>query len=235
MCTNADMAGTESCTICEELSGRKNTGLYYEWAKQAGYAAGSRILYEDRLFVVMPSLGPIAECHLLIVPKQHVCSYAVLEEEALHLAEKLIEKAVGYVRKKYGGCIVFEHGTTDEKIQSSASCTHAHMHIVSSSESILTQLMREKLEMKSIEKLTDLREEKVGYKTAYFYYREGMREAYLIKDTVHKSQYLRILLANAIGKPQRGDWKKNPGICAVEKMLKEIREDEEWNELYCSS
>lgn len=228
------MTYNEQCAICDELLDERTAGLYHEYARKNGSVPESRILYRNAKFAVMPSLGPLAECHLLVVPIQHVCSYSALDEKELCIAEEIIDNVAGFVRKKFGSSLIFEHGTMEAGMKGSASCVHAHMHIVSCPESICGPLIKDNLEMRRITKLSELKEQ-IKRKKPYFYYREGTGEAYLMDDTIQKSQYLRILIANILGNPQKGDWKKNHGIDELERMMKKIKENTEWNEFNRSS
>lgn len=123
------------CSICDEILNGDQAGLYYLYAKSLLNNVESRILYENEKFIVMPSLGPVAECHLLVLPKKHICSYAVWDQESLCEA------------------------------------------------------------------------------------------AYVMDDMIQKSQYIRFLIADILGKPDCGDWKKNPGILEVNKMILEMKKD----------
>jgi len=212
------------CSICDEIFNGDQAGLYYLYAKPFLNNIESRILYENEKFIVMPSLGPVAECHLLVFPKKHICSYAVLDWESLYEAEKLIKKISDIVRKKYGSSIVFEHGTLEEDMQSSASCIHAHMHIVSCSKSLYPLFKKDKLELRKIEKLHELTNQKQR-RRPYFFYQEKENVAYVMDDVIQKSQYIRLLIAEILGRPECGDWKKNPGVLKVNKMVLEIKEE----------
>lgn len=212
----------KSCSICDELHNNES-GLFYSNLRDKFRKMGikSRILYEDSQFVVMPSLGAISACHLLILPKQHVSSFALLDDDLLNLAEMVIQKVAEIIREKYGGCVVFEHGTLNDKMLSSASCNHAHMHIVSCSQSIISLMEKDGLVMREINKLSELRDQ-VKREKPYLYYFETNGQAFVMDDIIQTSQYMRILIANELGRREKGDWKSNFGISEVKQMILEM-------------
>lgn len=129
-----------NCSFCDELYHKVYDEELYPYIGELykRYGKKDRILYEDTQFVVVPSLGPISPCHLLVIPKQHVCSYALLDSNILDNAEKIINALEQVIRKNYGDSVVFEHGTLDTDMRSSNSHNHAHMHIVACNQSMLS-------------------------------------------------------------------------------------------------
>ncbi|MBR4082862.1 MAG: HIT domain-containing protein [Lachnospiraceae bacterium] len=219
----------EQCSICNEFNKKKIDDLYSLQMKEIYEACNvkSRILYEDELFWVIPSLGPVSECHLLILPKAHTYSFALLSEEQLIKAERLIKRICNIVNKVYGSSVVFEHGTLNEKMHSSASCNHAHMHVVSCDKSIIPFLEKDGLQLRRVGKLSELKEQlKRG--APYFYYSDNTLDSFIMDDTIQESQYMRILMANVLQAPEKGNWKTNFGcteiVAMIHKMKKEFNE-----------
>lgn len=206
------MKRCKQCAICREFFAKEGATLDYS-AQFLTEKTGSsiRILYEDDYFIVIPSLGPVSRCHLLVLPKKHVCSFALLEPEWIEMAEILIGKIVHTVEKEYGNIIVFEHGALSEEMEGSASCTHAHMHIVSCKYSILPFLKEDGLHLRSVTRLAEIREQKMREKP-YFYYCEEAEGAFIMDDIIRTSQYMRIKIADILGTPEKGNWKENAGI-----------------------
>lgn len=214
------------CSICSEFSNRNVCELWYPYLKELKYKydIDNRILCEGKMFAIIPSLGPVSSCHLLVVPKRHVCSYAMMSKKELDEAERLIVQLIKYVEKKYGNCMVFEHGTLAEDMKSSASCNHAHMHIVACEQSIISYLKKDGLILRPIERLSDIRLQERREK-AYFYYKESETSAYIMDDIVQKSQYMRMLFLKVQGKTEQWDWKKNYKIEIVNRMILEMKSE----------
>lgn len=42
-------------------------------------------------------------------------------------------------------------------------------------------------------------------------------------DTICRSQYLRILVADLMGTPEMGDWRRETGIAHVHRMINELK------------
>lgn len=212
----------KQCSICDELRNNR-AGLFYSNLRDEFNKLGikSRILYENSQFAVIPSLGAVSACHLLVLPKQHISSFALLDNELLNSADIIILKVSEIIRKKYGGCLVFEHGTLNDEMLSSASCNHAHMHLVSCSQSIISSMKNDGLVMRKINRLSELREQ-VKRKKPYLYYSETNEQAFVMDDTIQTSQYMRILIANKLGCGEKGDWKSNFGVSDIKRMILEM-------------
>lgn len=214
----------EQCAICREFFAKEKEALDYSARSLSEITgSGTRILYEDDYFIVIPSLGPVSHCHLLILPKKHVCSFALLEPEWIEMAEMLIGKIVHAAEKVFGKMIVFEHGVLSEEMEGSASCTHAHMHIVSCKYSILPFLKEDGLHLRNVARLAEIQEQRMRGKP-YFYYCEEAGRAFIMDDIIRTSQYMRIKIADILGVPEKGNWKENAGIEDMADMFLQIRD-----------
>ncbi|MGH7246007.1 MAG: HIT family protein [Candidatus Levyibacteriota bacterium] len=80
---------------------------------------GTKFLYQDEDVMVFPDIHPIKPIHLLIVPKEHITEFSVLDNDALwtkmrHITKKMIEEQ-GLSDKGYrlivngGGAQVIDH------------------------------------------------------------------------------------------------------------------------------
>ena len=113
------------CTFCGGQDDFDNAFLkLYESSE-----VESRIVYQDDIFVVVPTIGPIFKHHILILPKRHIERLSELD----HYELVALEKLVATLRCKLSDCgdsvIGFEHGSTSEK---GARCGiyHAHLHMM---------------------------------------------------------------------------------------------------------
>lgn len=114
----------KNCEFCKEIEGIK-TGSFHQIY---GKSAGSRIIYQDDLFFVVPTLGQLFKHSLLILPKNHLESLSELKNDELRNLQSVFTK-VKESLKKYGSVVGFEHGAK--------SCTkggcgiyHAHLHLI---------------------------------------------------------------------------------------------------------
>lgn len=113
-----------TCDFCKEIEGIKASSFYQIY----GNKAGSRIIYQDDSFFVVPTIGQLFKHSLLILPKNHVESLSELKNEELKSLQRVFKKLKESL-KKYGSIVGFEHGA---KSCTSGGCGiyHAHLHLV---------------------------------------------------------------------------------------------------------
>src|SRR3989442_10265909 len=87
-------------------------------------------LYESSGFVVIPSLGSLVKGWLLIVPKRHVISAAMLDEEAVAELGFITQRVAEILASHYGSAIVFEHGPSCVSREAGCGVDHAHVHML---------------------------------------------------------------------------------------------------------
>lgn len=111
------------CDFCKEIEHKSE----YKF-KQIYGDINSRIVGEDNLFVVLPTLGQLFRYSLLVLPKKHIETMAELTPDELVQLEHLLAK-IKNVLSDYGYVISFEHGA---KKTTGGSCGiyHAHIHIL---------------------------------------------------------------------------------------------------------
>ncbi len=200
----------KSCDICNEINNVKNnffTRNLLTFYKK--YNLETRIIYRNRNFFVIPSIGPVSPCHLLVCPIKHVCSFAQLDYSLLEEGEKFLNSIFQLVQNEYGYAIAFEHGETDKGVGSS-SCNHAHIHILAAQISLKDLLNQRGFRLERIETIKDLKA-KVNVGTPYFFIITNTGELWITEDTVCQSQYLRILCATELGE-KNGLWQNDIGI-----------------------
>jgi histidine triad (HIT) family protein len=99
--------GTGACTFC-------NRELTREY-----------VLYEGRDFYVIADYAPVADAHLLLIPREHYPHLAALPpglEEEFHALKARIGE---FVREHYGRVTYWENGVFGQSVP------HAHLHSLS--------------------------------------------------------------------------------------------------------
>lgn len=199
-----------SCDICNEINSNENnffTKSLLKYYKK--YDLETRIIYKNKNFFVMPSVGPISPCHLLVCPIKHVNSFAQLDYNILEEATEFLINILKLVHDEYGCVIAFEHGSSKEGI-SSSSCSHAHIHVLAAKIPL-----EEKLKQKGLylEKIESIKEIKSIFKnnTPYFLIIDNKGVLWVTEDEICRSQYLRILCAEELG-IKDGLWQNNIGV-----------------------
>ena len=113
-----------TCQFCSEIQGMGPTLFHDIYAS----VLPSRFVADHQHFVAFPTLGQLVPGSLLVIPKQHVETFAQLTStlrlEALHFTNELEARL-----QRYGHVFIFEHGAQSS---SSGGCGiyHAHLHLV---------------------------------------------------------------------------------------------------------
>jgi len=90
----------------------------------------NRILWEGDKFVLLPSIGSITPGYVLLMPRQHVRSFADLSSVELSTALDIAEQVRSIVSRRFGPTILAEHGPGQPGTRSAACCDHAHWHLI---------------------------------------------------------------------------------------------------------
>jgi diadenosine tetraphosphate (Ap4A) HIT family hydrolase len=119
---------SSECSFCGELHGR----VAPMHSLLVPGAPKSRILIETDHWSLFPSIGPLVPGHLLIVPREHVCSILSCPAPAITECLKLATDCAARLAAIYkSSVLVFEHGSVQEEPNYSGTCIkHAHLHIL---------------------------------------------------------------------------------------------------------
>lgn len=82
------------------------------------------IIAESAAFLLLASPCPLAEGHLVLVPRQHVPCYGALPDRLVAEFTRLKEEIAEFLAACYGEPALFEHGTPD------TASGHAELHAV---------------------------------------------------------------------------------------------------------
>ena len=111
--------------MCENGKGLKET---YNILYKKTY---NNCLLETENFYVVPDNYPVADYHILIIPKEHYMSYSTLEDNKSFELDAIV-KTISTITKS-SNFILFEHGSNNVKnIQKPCgnSLYHAHLHFI---------------------------------------------------------------------------------------------------------
>jgi diadenosine tetraphosphate (Ap4A) HIT family hydrolase len=180
------------CDFCNELRGDLSCAFHRIYAGDPD----TRVLFRSEKFAVIPSLGHILGGYLLVLPIRHFRAAGDLTGNYLDEFAAICERVGRTLKDQYGPCILFEHGTRSEGV-GGCGIYHAHMHAVPLSE-VPDPVEILKLRFPYAD-LTDL--------SSYLFYRDSDARFYLFDTGPLPSQYMRKLLADALGN-QDWDWRK---------------------------
>lgn len=185
------------CDFCDEFSG----GQENVYARR--YGPSSRLLI-DGPFRVLPTLGQLAEGHLLILPSGHLRALADLSYGRIQQMESLCRQVRLALTNVYGDCIFFEHGI---RSKGSGGCgiDHAHMHAVPVQADGVLNLLAKKFNGNRIGSLADVK----ALTSSYLFFESASTERHVfLVDSSLPSQYMRRLVAETIGKAD-WDWRRS--------------------------
>ncbi|MEW1735601.1 HIT domain-containing protein [Nocardia beijingensis] len=208
------------CTFCSEIQ----FGPEHPQSAYGGFANeahASRIIWEDDDLLVLPTIGPIAAGHTMILTREHYLSFAHVPEELAHRVEKVtadLSERIG----RFGSVILFEHGPMSEGALGGACTDHAHLHCLPIGDADIKARIDERLTGRRITSLADLSEQ-LQRNQAYVFYRSQRGESWVYDVTVDlPCQFLRRITAEAVGNAEQWDWMVCPRPEVVHQTLSEV-------------
>jgi diadenosine tetraphosphate (Ap4A) HIT family hydrolase len=193
------------CPFCAEFDG---DGLSI-FASMLGERLSSRVVYEDKDFIVMPPLGEFIEGGLLVLTREHMLSMAHLRSEQFDLLERLVSVIGEALRKHWGVApLVFEHGPAPLAGKGVCCVDHAHLNIFPAKVRVHPHLLeRRHKQVSGLADLAQLKKQEYGY--LFVQENDGTRHTYDGRDV--PTQLVRRIIATQLGIPERWHWREYPG------------------------
>src|SRR5580658_4727623 len=117
------------CYFCGQIAGRPDCDLIAQMLPGEKYVR--RVLCESESFAVIPSLGPLAEGHVLLCTREHLRSFAGLDPDCHSEYQAIKVRLRHELEAVYGkATLVFEHGMAIEGDRVPCTVDHAHMHFL---------------------------------------------------------------------------------------------------------
>lgn len=178
-----------------------------------------RLVGETGDFWIIAGLGQISNGgYVLLVPKRHVSCIGALEPEEARLVGPAVEKIRGAVLREYvslPSLIIFEHGIVGQTIK------HAHLHFVPALCNITDRICRDFPQSAILRVMPDIlgnqndwekvrqlysivRKPYLLWYDGYISLASGMK---ICLDPPAPLQYLRIVVADEAGCPERANWR----------------------------
>ena len=110
--------GKHGCRFCEEVGCDRPSSPW------------NSPLFQSPHFVVIPSLGSLISGWLLIVPREHFLSTAVLPPSLIEEMDCLKRAVARVVAQEFAPGWAFEHGPAAHKRAVGCGVDHAHVHVV---------------------------------------------------------------------------------------------------------
>lgn len=174
-----------------------------------------RIIAENDACYAVATLGQIAGGYTLIIPKAHIpCIGALAPHHSFQQMEgirKMTEKVYRALGKEYphgnrrvlSPVIMFEHGIVGQTIP------HAHLHIVPVAVDLTKKIYADfpRTEIRMLEDTMDLQKIYCDDPKPYLFWTTPDGHPMVCIDPIAPPQYLRILVAKLLGRPERADWR----------------------------
>jgi len=209
------MIKMDDCQYCDEFE--------HGFLEVRGQNWGNRILFESENFLVFPALGPIVEGHLLLASKRHYIGMGEVPAKLYRELETVQEKVRKVLTENYEAPLFFEHGPTSRSRKGGCCLEHAHLHAIPLRISIFEEIARN-FSGRNINGLNELKKQFIKG-VPYLFLEEGKKKRYLFEiPGIIPSQYLRQIIAQKIGKPERWDWRSCLGREELNRALQKLKD-----------
>ncbi len=159
------------------------------------------LIFESANFLVFPTKGQVTEGYLLIVPKRHTICFGELTTSEIEEFTQVKAKITDALLQTYGQRpIFFEHGIVGQTVK------HAHIHAVPTNTDLFSKIESDFPDYQKISSFESL-QETFQREGPYLYYENASGEMFIF-HIFKWPQYLRLVLADTMGVPERGDWRK---------------------------
>ena len=221
------MTTIDYCTFCNEFSGSGNCNFRRTFSHDE---LPSRILRESENFVVLPALGPLTEGHLLILPKEHYICLGSMPPELYPELKALKQEAFIVLSRTYDTPTFFEHGAATKTMRGGCCIEHAHLQVFPCGLDLLPVISRF-FTGERIEYLEQLREYYQRKQPYLFYENIGGTMYVFPVSPVIPAQFMRQLIAKALGTPEKWDWRS---FLNKEAIMRAFRNLSNWQSLLAS-
>ncbi len=165
-----------------------------------------RIIAETSNWYLIATLGQITDGgYALIIPKRHVPCVGAMKEQEIIKIDNILHIASNSIETEYGvRPIVFEHGVVGQTIQ------HAHLHLLPAKIRLCGRIYRDFPNaqicfLDSLKLLRWIYDAMGGKKYLFWSTPENLLKIAL--DPPAPLQYLRTIVAEILGRPERGNWR----------------------------
>ncbi|OGY24906.1 MAG: hypothetical protein A2Y57_01150 [Candidatus Woykebacteria bacterium RBG_13_40_7b] len=171
-------------------------------------------LEETAHFWVNCEVNPLCEGHILIIPKKHFSCVADYPQAVYKEFVKLYSKFSNFLAKEYNSISTFEHGKVSQTV------FHSHTHLIPYQGDLTTIIPEGKNRITKLNSLTDLKRifEGAG---GYLFFSIG-DNLWTVDLSLAEPAFFRHRFAAALGKPERGDWRKMRGN---RKIMSEVEQE----------
>jgi diadenosine tetraphosphate (Ap4A) HIT family hydrolase len=201
------MLKIQECCLCSQIDGRPDNDLIALFLPEEPYVR--RIMLESDAFAVIPSLGPLVAGHSLLCPKSHVRSFASLDRRLHREYQEIKETLKAALRDRYRRTVhLFEHGMAAAGTRVVCTVDHAHMHFLPLPEAFDAAVDGAWTTFDG--SLTALSTLSGGDEYVFYETPAGLSRLLSSRDRSVESQYMRKIIADALGHGDQWNWRTAP-------------------------
>ena len=198
------------CGICDEVNGVSFIDGYDKIVDDK-----KNIIAETNDFLVVPSVGPLNNSHVMLIPKLHVNSFAALDTGVRQEAMAILRKLNEFMINKTSRSLIYFESGAGENIDHSGSCIyHAHIHCVYYKRKFEIALNKE-INFKIINN-QDLN---FDTRNGYVWYMNDNYDEFICNNPLLPSQFLRYLYSNSNSIYGSWNWRRDNNINGVIKVI----------------
>lgn len=196
----------KTCGICNEINGLSCIKGYDKIVSEK-----NNVIAENERFLVIPSVGPLNNSHVMLVPRYHVNSFAAINNDIKEEFHSILYKINEFIIGKTNKSLIFFESGAGEKIDHSGGCIfHAHIHCVYYTQEFETALNKEIEFNKIANQFLDY-----DTQNGYVWYMNNKYEEFLCNKPFLPSQFLRYLYANSNSIHGNWNWRRENNINGV--------------------
>jgi len=202
------------CNICKELAGTgaEECGRDY----QELIRRGENIIISSKNFAVIPSIGPLCSTHAMLVPYDHINSFAQLPLTALHEVASLLNRMQEFISKVQGRKLFFFESGAGLLTSHSGGCiTHAHIHCITESSDFFNRLSAEV----SLSPTNEMDFSGADTNHGYIWFRSSAGGCYICNRPQLPSQFLRYIYAQCTNSPNIWNWRRHTNFTEVQEVV----------------
>jgi ATP adenylyltransferase len=180
-------------------------------------------LFSSDNFVALPSVGPLVEGWLLLVPKDHFISIGALPDhlcDEMNAFRRVLQSAL---TECYGSVVAFEHGPSQERRSVGCGVDHAHLHLVPVSFDLAT-FVSPMLPSGASWKPAGIEDCRNCHRRGedYLYLEQPLGLGRIATGDMG-SQLFRRVIASQTGNPEEYNWREHPQLDSVMATISRIR------------
>lgn len=208
------MTSHPNCNICKELAGlcAEECGRDY----QELVVAKRNVIVSGKNLVVIPSVGPLNNSHVMLVPRIHANSFAELPQREQEEALIILNKLQQHVNKKTGLKLFFFESGAGELTDHSGGCiSHAHIHCIAESPDFFNRLTQEVVLTPVLPGDYSGADKKQGY----IWFMSSAGKAFVCNKPLLPSQFLRYVYAQGTKSPNIWNWRRHTNFPSIKEVI----------------